>query len=58
MKARGKQEFHIIVSVVLFFLAFSYLENGAWIRGGVSLFAGGGFLIMTITEMKRKKSRK
>ncbi|BES64398.1 hypothetical protein SANA_08370 [Gottschalkiaceae bacterium SANA] len=58
MKARGKQEFHIIISLVLFFLAFTYLESGAWIRGGISILAGGGFLMITIAEIKRKKSRK
>jgi hypothetical protein len=58
MKARGKQEFYIIISLVLFFLAFTYLESGAWIRGGISIFAGGGFLVITIAEIKRKKSRK
>lgn len=58
MKRRGKQELHILISVGLLFLAGSYLGDGAWIRGGVSLFASIGFFIVTISEIKRQRSRK
>ena len=58
MKARGKQELHLLIGLGFLFLAASYLGHGQWIRGSISLFVGGGFLFMTIKELKRKKSRK
>jgi hypothetical protein len=58
MKKRGKQELHLLISLALLFLAASYLGHSQWIRGGVSLFAGVGFFILTINEMKKQRSRK